>query len=428
MDEKTMTTTPLSAFPAAGPLGRLGRARRQGVAATGRKALRAGAHHLLQLRIGVRAARLRRQGHQGDPQARGQPAPPRFARPQLRQGPRDPQPDPRPRPHPLSHEAGGPRGSGKFERTTWDEVLDTFAARIRKAIQEDRKTEVMYHVGRPGADGYMDRVLQSWGVDGHNSHTNVCSAAARLGYTLWSGHDRPSPDYANAKFILLISAHLETGHYFNPHAQRIIEAKMEGAKIATCDIRLSNTASMADYWLRRGRAPSPRCCLGFAHVILRGDLYDRGVPRAVGRLAGLPAGRSGRGPDGRLRRVPRGASRRSTQSTPPSTVAEICGLPAEQIEAGRPGDRRRRWPLRRARLAQRRRPATRAAGRSPAACSFLSVLTGAVGSCRRHQPRRHQQVRPPPFAKPAAGGLERTALPREWPLSHHELSSCCPTC
>src|SRR5205809_1480040 len=46
----------------------------------------------------------------------------------------------------------GPRGGGQWERTTWDEVLETFAAKIRKAIIEDRKTEVIYHVGRPGAD------------------------------------------------------------------------------------------------------------------------------------------------------------------------------------------------------------------------------------------------------------------------------------
>ena len=93
---------------------------------------------------------------------------------------------------------------GRFERTTWDHVLDVFAAQIRKALVEGRRTEVMYHVGRPGHDGYMDRVLQAWGVDGHNSHTNVCSAAARLGYALWQGADRPSPDHANAKFILLL--------------------------------------------------------------------------------------------------------------------------------------------------------------------------------------------------------------------------------
>ena len=32
----------------------------------------------------------------------------------------------------------GSRGSGRFERTTWDEVIGTIAGRIRKAIEEKR--------------------------------------------------------------------------------------------------------------------------------------------------------------------------------------------------------------------------------------------------------------------------------------------------
>ena len=32
----------------------------------------------------------------------------------------------------------GPRGGGQFERTTWDEVLTTIGARVRKAIIEGR--------------------------------------------------------------------------------------------------------------------------------------------------------------------------------------------------------------------------------------------------------------------------------------------------
>ena len=168
----------------------------------------------------------------------------------------------------------GPRGTGQYERTTWDEVIGTLAPRIRKALQEGRRTEVMYHVGRPGHDGYMDRVLQSWGVDGHNSHTNVCSAAARLGYALWSGMDRPSPDHARAKFILLISSHLETGHYFNPHAQRIIEGMMAGAKVLTIDTRLSNTASMSTWWLAPQPGTEAALLLAFAHVMVKEKLHD----------------------------------------------------------------------------------------------------------------------------------------------------------
>jgi anaerobic selenocysteine-containing dehydrogenase len=99
----------------------------------------------------------------------------------------------------------GKRGEGKWERVSWDEVLDDIAGRLRKAIQEGRNNEVAYHVGRPGHEGYANRVLQAGGVDGHNSHTNICSSGARFGYAIWYGHDRPSPDHANAKFILLIS-------------------------------------------------------------------------------------------------------------------------------------------------------------------------------------------------------------------------------
>lgn len=169
----------------------------------------------------------------------------------------------------------GTRGDGNWERVSWDEVLDDIAARIRKALQEERNNEVVYHVGRPGHEGYTNRVLQAWNVDGHNSHTNICSSGARFGYNLWYGYDRPSPDHANAQAILLISAHLESGHYFNPHAQRIIEGKMKGAKLIVMDPRLSNTASMADHWLPTFPGSEAAVLLAMAHIILVEGYYNR---------------------------------------------------------------------------------------------------------------------------------------------------------
>ena len=75
----------------------------------------------------------------------------------------------------------GARGSGEWERVSWDEALADIGGRIGKAIREGRQNEVMYHVGRPGEDGFMDRTLKAWGVDGHNSHTNICSSERALG-------------------------------------------------------------------------------------------------------------------------------------------------------------------------------------------------------------------------------------------------------
>jgi anaerobic selenocysteine-containing dehydrogenase len=173
----------------------------------------------------------------------------------------------------------GARGEGRWVQVSWEDALDDIAARIRAAIVEGRPNEVMYHVGRPGEDGYTERVLAAWGVDGHNSHTNICSSSGRAGYHYWLGLDRPSPDHANAKVILLISSHLEAGHYFNPHAQRVLEGKAAGAKLIVLDTRLSNTATHADLWLSPLPGSEAAILLAVANDLIRRRLYDRDFVR-----------------------------------------------------------------------------------------------------------------------------------------------------
>jgi len=168
----------------------------------------------------------------------------------------------------------GKRGEGKWERISWEQALTEIAEKMR-ASRQKRRDGIVYHVGRPGEDGYTNRVIQAWGVDGHNSHTNICSSSSRAGYNFWIGQDRPSPDFANARTILLISSHLETGHYFNPHAQRIMEAKTEGAKLITFDPRLSNTASMSDAWLPTWPGSENTILLAIANHLIQNELYDK---------------------------------------------------------------------------------------------------------------------------------------------------------
>ena len=172
----------------------------------------------------------------------------------------------------------GRRGEGKWKRISWNEALEEISGKMRASL-ERRKDGIMYHVGRAGEDGFTNRCIQAWGVDAHNSHTNICSGGARAGYFFWAGFDHPSPDYANARVILLISSHLETGHYFNPHAQRIMEAKQKGAKLLTFDPRLSNTASKSDVWLPTWPGSEAFVLLAIANHLIQNDLYDRDFVR-----------------------------------------------------------------------------------------------------------------------------------------------------
>jgi anaerobic selenocysteine-containing dehydrogenase len=318
----------------------------------------------------------------------------------------------------------GKRGEGKWERTTWDEVLDTFATKIRAAIIDDRRDEVMYHVGRPGHDGYMERVLGAWGVDGHNSHTNVCSSSARFGYQIWCGMDRPSPDHANARFILLISSHLETGHYFNPQAQRIIEGKMKGAKLAVMDPRLSNTASMADYWLPTWPGSETAVLLAMVRLLLAEGLYNcEFVRRWVNWQEFLAAEHPGEPQT--FDHFIEVLLDLYAQYTP-AFAAQESGLSEEVIvdiarQIGQAGS---------AFSAHTWRAAT--AGnlggwQVSRALWFLSVLTGSIGTPGGTAPNAWNKFVPAPFLKPSPSEVWNELLfPPEYPLANYEMSMLLP--
>jgi anaerobic selenocysteine-containing dehydrogenase len=353
----------------------------------------------------------------------------------------------------------GERGGGEWERVTWDEVLDDIASKIRVALKEDRRNEVVYHVGRPGHEGFIDRILQAWGVDGHNSHTNICSAGARFGYAIWQGADRPSPDHGNAQFILLISAHLESGHYFNPHAQRIIEGMMNGAKLAVMDTRLSNTASMADYWMPTYPGSEAAVLLAMAKIIINERLYNEkflrdwvnwrdslaelkkmSEPPAV--AGGLMAEQSRAGniqPPATAGGSDRGGGQ--DEITFENFISEISNLYAEYTpefaeqesgvsaasivevarQIGRAGTRFscHNW---------RSAAAGNLGGWAVARClHFLNVLTGSVGTVGGTSPSAWNKFKPAGFSTPPAQKFwNELHYPLEYPLSHYEMSFLLP--
>ncbi len=326
--------------------------------------------------------------------------------------------------HPLKR--AGRRGDGQWQRVSWEQVLDELGARIRKAIVEGRRNEVMYHVGRPGHERSMDRVLRAWGLDGHNSHTNVCSSSARLGYALWSGYDRPSPDHARARFILLLSSHLEAGHYFNPHAQRVIEAKLAGAKLAVMDPRLSNTASQADYWLPTYPGSEAAVLLTMAMILLDEGLADLAyVERWTNWrdwLTSLQPEHVGAATFDDFVRVLR---EHYSAFTPAFAEAE-SGVPRAQIvevarHIGRAGSAF-------ATHVWRGSAAGNLGGwQVSRAAQLLSVLTGSVGTPGGTAPAAWNKFKPVFWEEPPAQKEWNELLfPREWPLSHYEMSFLLP--
>jgi anaerobic selenocysteine-containing dehydrogenase len=323
--------------------------------------------------------------------------------------------------HPMRRK--GPRGGGQWERVTWDEALEDIAGRMRTALQEGRHDEIMYHVGRPGEDGFMDRTLKAWGVDGHNSHTNICSAGARTGYAMWMGHDRPSADFANAKFILLLSSHLETGHYFNPHAQRIMEGKQAGAKLATIDPRLSNTAAMSDIWLPTWPGTEPGLFLAIARELLARDAIDRDFMRkwVNWKEALTHYGREAADFEAFVDLLKETYDRFTLE-----WAAEECGVARDRIvavvdgiEAAGTAFASHTW----------RSTGSGNLGGWQAARTlwFLHVLTGSVGTKGGTSPSSWVKFKPSHWNTPPPHSRWNTLLwPPEYPFAHHEMSFLLP--
>ena len=338
--------------------------------------------------------------------------------------------------HPLKRV--GERGEGKWKRISREEALSEIATKMRES-REKRRDGIMYHVGRPGEDGFTNRAIQAWGVDGHNSHTNICSSGTRMGLFVWAAFDRPSPDYTNAHTILLISSHLETGHYFNPHAQRIIEAKMKGAKIITFDPRLSNTASMSDTWLPTWPGSESTVLLAIANNLIKNDLYDKEfVRRWVNWGETLAAVRSGK------LSVNSTSLEAEIKDSVPSydlfdrllkdlyeeftfdRAAEESQVPVERIReaaeyvAGCEGKlATHTW---------RSASIGNLGGWQVARCLFfLNVLTGSVGTPGGTSANSWNKFVPKPFDTPPPGNTwNELHIPHEWPFAFFELSFLLP--
>jgi anaerobic selenocysteine-containing dehydrogenase len=318
----------------------------------------------------------------------------------------------------------GARGAGRWERISWDDALDEIGERIRIAFEEDRHDEVVYHVGRPGEDGYTERVLQAWGIDGHNSHTNICSSNARIGYQSWMGHDRPSADYANAEVIFLISSHLESGHYFNPHAQRIIEAQAKGATVIAVDPRLSNTGSKADFWLPTWPGTESFMLLAIARLLVLDETWQADFVR---RWTNWETYLRETRPD---LPVEFGSVRQALLDEyadyTPERAEEVSGISAGTIReiAAIVGNH----PGKLASHTWRAAGAGNLGGWQAARCLFfLNVLTASVATKGGTSGNGWNKFKPAaPLGHQTVQRWNEMNWPREYPLSYHEMSILLP--
>ena len=82
-----------------------------------------------------------------------------------------------------------------------------------------------------------------------------------------------------------------TGHYFNPHAQRVIEAKASGRESDRLDTRLSKYGDARRLLGRALSRSEAAIVLAIANYLIENDLYNRSSSGVVG-TGGVPRRRA----------------------------------------------------------------------------------------------------------------------------------------
>jgi anaerobic selenocysteine-containing dehydrogenase len=219
--------------------------------------------------------------------------------------------------HPLKRV--GKKGEGRFERISWDEALDTIAARFGAiATTSDGPQAILPYsyygtMGKLQASSLDRRFFHRLGAS--RLDRTICASAGSLGYEYTVGRGRLGADpMAVSRCKLIVNWGSNTVNTNSHLWSLMVEArKAHGASIVTIDPYRSPTASRSDWHLALRPGTDAALALGLMHVIWREGLEDADyLTRAtVGAVA--------------LRN-------RALEDYPIERVAAITGLEASAIE------------------------------------------------------------------------------------------------
>lgn len=179
--------------------------------------------------------------------------------------------------HPLRR--AGPRGSGQWERISWDEALDTIAARLQGLIERERPDLFAIQVGRDKTFGLTERFLRTVGSPHGLNRRAICSSNVRLGYMTTFGQvmDWGAPDLERTRYVLNFGSNLMEAHQGGfGGIERLQAARLErGARLVTFEVRPSATASVSDEYWPVSPGSDGAIAMALAHVIAHEGLADR---------------------------------------------------------------------------------------------------------------------------------------------------------
>ncbi len=169
----------------------------------------------------------------------------------------------------------GPRGSGQWERISWQEAMDTIA---NKSIEIRDKYGPQAIVTGQGTgrtwNHWHIRLNSTLGIEGWGLvPTHVCLLPHIVPHALTLGvFTSGGADWDNAKTMVVWGVS-PTG--FRTSIKSVLDNQAKGGKLIVIDVRYTDIAKNADIYIRPRPGTDGALALGFMNVIITEGLYDK---------------------------------------------------------------------------------------------------------------------------------------------------------
>ncbi len=184
--------------------------------------------------------------------------------------------------HPLKR--AGARGSGKWQRISWDQAINEITTQMRAIATQHGNPSLMFFPfsGQLGTlnsmSGVYSRLASALGASAVSPATYGVDSAIPSGIedTLGRGAGYSANDYAdlpNSKLILIwggdpAQSRMNWWNFF-------LDAKRAGARLVTIDPKFSITASKSDTWIPIRPGTDLYLALAMARLIIEQDWFNR---------------------------------------------------------------------------------------------------------------------------------------------------------
>lgn len=167
----------------------------------------------------------------------------------------------------------GKRGSGEFERISWEEAYETIADKLNRYKACDSAESVCFFSGfakwyRVG----LARLAAAFGTPNYATESSTCFRATQLSWKLVFGAGT-QPDFQNAGLMVIWSKNPAYSQFYQ--SRLIFDRLEQGMKLIVVDPRNTPMTEKADLHLKLRPGTDGALALAIAHVMIKEQIYDR---------------------------------------------------------------------------------------------------------------------------------------------------------